>query len=454
MKRKGQLLLLALLAGSPGMASAGAFDQLRSMAGGSGNIPPVGNPECVSGCEGSGTQGSDGGNDEGGSGVFGWIDYWQEQQQIQQQQQQQKQQQEEKQRKQAAFQLNEQGNRAYEGRNWASAVELYRKALEKSPHDKVIQQNLRNAERELARQEELRKEQSAYRQRMQQLLAVMPVSRPLASSIQAGGARTKVPLPGFSPQQWDAYLAAQETADRLYAKRNREGALSDEEAAAFFAALRRRNELWAEATQQPLADDEREALRLALPRVVSKRLLDLSSVMQMLQQDNKAGEAAAPFAADRRQNAEAARQAPSADAISNALVADFSADKATKLLETETGEAIEAARGEKYKARYERLLGFGRVAVKAWQGGPPAAGAETADLLVAQMPEPMGARAEMAVEGGRLYSKVAYQALNRFMVDAMQATGSSFDPEAFWKNFNAQLGESQKGIRTWVQFGE
>jgi len=188
--------------------------------------------------------------------------------------------------------------------------------------------------------------------------------------------------------------------------------------------------------------------------VVNKALLN--SVMQMFQQGGTPDASSAPAGTspDRRLAAAADPKLQPKDAITTALVAEFSADKATMLIESATGDAIEAAHGEKFKGRYENMLSVGRIAVKALGGGAGAAGAETANLLISKMPEPMAARAEFAVEGGRMYSKVAYQVLNRFMVDAMNATGAGFDAEAFWKRFNDELSESRKGVKAWVQFGE
>lgn len=433
-------------------APAGAFGQLLDAAGGGlPNVPPVSNPECVSGCDGNSEP--HGRDDEGGGnrGIWGLVDRWQEAQQERRQQQLQQQQEQERQNKQEAFNLNERGNKAFEKREWTTAVDLYRQALAKSPRDKVIQQNLHNAEQEKASQEELRKEQSEYRKRMEKLVALMPVNKPLSKHEKVSA---KVPLPGFTREQWKEYLDAQETVARLYAKLNRDGVLSDPDSATFYSALRRRNELYATATAQPLPAEEREKIRLFLPQVVNKALL--SSIMQMFRDDQKPAASQEPrvASADRRV-ADSTKQEPSrSDAITTAFVADFFSDKITDSIEEESGEAIERARGEKYRGRYEKLIDLGHIAVKAREGGVAAAGAETADLVISKIPEPLGPHAEFAVEGGRMYSKVAYEALNRFMTDAMKGTGATFDREAFWREFNNDLTKKQKGVKEWVTFGE
>ena len=57
-------------------------------------------------------------------------------------------------RKAEAFKLNEKGNQAYKARNWKEAIDYYKKALMKSPNDKVIRQNLTIAQNALAEEKE------------------------------------------------------------------------------------------------------------------------------------------------------------------------------------------------------------------------------------------------------------------------------------------------------------
>ena len=66
-------------------------------------------------------------------------------------------------RKAEAFKLNEKGNQAYSAGNWKEAIDYYKKALNKSPNDSVIRQNLTKAKSAFAeednriREENLRK---------------------------------------------------------------------------------------------------------------------------------------------------------------------------------------------------------------------------------------------------------------------------------------------------------
>jgi hypothetical protein len=426
---------------------AGAFDQLQSMAGGgSVYVPPVNDPVCVSGCEASGSEGEGvRGNNSSGPNLFDRISQWQQQRAL-------KRQQEEQQKRQEAFSLNEQGNRSFEKRDWDASISLYKQALSKSPADRVIQENLRRAEQEKRRIEELQKERSEFRKKMGSLVTLLPAVK--SSSKIVAIQKSVVPFPGFTSEQWAEYLAAQETVSLLYARLHKDGKLSDADAASFYKALSRRNELWALTAGQPHNDEERDNLLIPLPRVVSKALLD--SVLGMFQSDASSASSPAPKAAapDRRLASESNSRVPPKDPITTAFASDFFADKMTDILESETGDAVEAAHGELMKNRYESMLAVGRIAVSTAKDGVPAAGAETADLIISMIPKPARAHAEFAVEGGRMYSKVAYQALNRFMADAMNATGTSFDAEAFWKNFNDDLAASQKGVKAWIQFGE
>jgi hypothetical protein len=423
------------------MAYAGAYQQLLDMTGGgSVYVPPPSNPECVSGCGGDDYE-SDGGERRS------WIDVIQEQREEAQRQAERERQANEQKRKQEAFNLNEQGNRAYEKQQWTTAVELYTKAREKSPTDKVIQSNLEAAERELRREEERKAEQSEYRKKMGKISALLPKPKP--QSIGEERVKSSVPLPGFSAEQWKEYAQMRDIVNTLYAQLNRDGKLSDEEAQKFYAALKRRNELWLHAVEQPMSDGEREKLRLALPTVIHKALLKLDAVMNQLDPSAKS-----TLPADRFPDRRSERPSSKPDAIMTVFESDFFADKGSEYLEYEVGETIEAVHGDAMKSKYENLLGVGHIAIAAKENGTAGALAGTADFIISKMPEPLSAHAGLATEGGRMYANVAYRALNRFMSDAMRATGAEFDAETFWKRFDDDLTLGQKGVKQWIEFGE
>lgn len=421
-------------------AYAGAYQQLLDMTGGgSVYVPPPSNPECVSGCGGS-----DYSNDMGER--RSWIDVIREQREEAELQAKQERQVNEQKQKQEAFSLNEQGNRAYEKQQWSTAIGLYKKALEKSPTDKVIKNNLEGAERELRREEERKVEQTEYRSKMGKIASLMPKPKP--KSIENVKERSVVPFPGFSAERWKEYREMEIIVNTLYAKLNRDGKLTDEEAQKFYSALNRRNALWFEASQQPMSIEEREKLTLSLPSVIRKSLLNLNVLMNKLEPSVKSEKKVEQYP-DRRN-----LQGSKHDAIMTAFESDFFADKGGEFLEYETGETIEAVHGDVMKNRYENLLGIGHIVVEAKENGLPGALAETADFVISKMPEPLSAHAGLAVEGGRMYSNVVYRALNRFMTDATKATGHEFDSETFWKRFDEDLSIGLKGVKQWIEFGE
>lgn len=440
MIKKGKVVSILIGTAWSALAYAGGYQQLLDMTGGgSVYVPPVGNPECVSGCGGS-DYGSDAGERRS------WIDAIREQREEAELRAQQERQANEQKKKQEAFNLNEQGNRAYEKQQWLIAIDLYKKALEKSPADKVIKSNLEGAERELRREEEYNAEQTEYRARMGKIAALMPKPKP--RSISSEKERSTVPIPGFSIDQWNEYRQMENIVNTLYAKLNREGKLNDDEAQKFYSALNRRNALWLQATQQPMNRDARETLTLSLPTIIHKSLLNLDVLMNKLEPSKKAQTEAVRYP-DRRDF-----QQSKPDAIMTAFTSDFFADQGAAFLEYETGEAIEAVHGDIMKNRYENLLGIGHIVVEAKENGLPGGLAETADFVISKIPEPLSTHAGLAVEGGRMYSNVAYRALNRFMTDAMRAAGSEFDAEAFWKRFDEDLSLGQKGVKQWIEFGE
>ncbi|MDD4930242.1 MAG: hypothetical protein PHP85_13330 [Gallionella sp.] len=411
-----------------------------------GDVPEASGPECVMWC-GNGSDASDntGGSENNSSEGSNFWQNLEERARVAAER-----------RRTEGVALNAQGNTAYSKRSWVDALRLYRQALQRIPGDLVILQNIKNAEIEISREgaekkrqddenkrlEEQRREQAEYRKRMGKLVGMMP--EPDRKVL----ARNPVPLPGFTGENWKAYQQAQSTVDQLYARLNREGALSDADSTAFYAALRRRNALWSDAADQPLDAAERDRLRLSLPVIINKARLSLSAMMGGTQADGKPN-AAQP---DRRVSS-ADRNSPD-DAITNAFVADFFSDKIVEVSESAVGDAVEGAHGELMKDRFEKLLGLGKVATRAAEGDMPGAGAESVDFIISRMPEPMTPHAEFAVEGGRMYSNLVYQALNRFMVDAMKVAGGNFDAEAFLQRFEASLTPEQKGVKKWIQFGE
>jgi tetratricopeptide (TPR) repeat protein len=409
-------LLAAVLAGSWVSAARGQ------------GIPPVNGPVCVSGCPEDGPAGSSGTDrgSGGGPNLFDRIAQAVEASRVR--------------HRQEAHQKNEAGVAEFKRGNYAEALRLFRQAEGADPDgDPVIRQNVKNAESALAaqraereREEKLRKEQEEYRQGARKLAALMPPVR-VAPPGGARGERSRVPPLGFPPERWRAYLEAQQVVDVLYEKVSQGSPLTDAEAQTFYEALRRRNALWAEAQAGPRDEGDREALRLSVPVRPGPPL------------SRGAPAGAAPEAPDRR-----AGEGPSrSDALTHAFVADHLTDQQLKVGDRAVADWLQV-HGEAAPGRFERLVGVARVVVKAHKGGAPEAGAELADFGISRLPEPLSLRAELAKEGGRVYSDVAFRALDRFMIDAMAAVGQDFDPVAFRQRVKAELSAGQKGASAWA----
>ncbi|MCK4537062.1 MAG: hypothetical protein KAT93_08615, partial [Desulfuromonadales bacterium] len=91
-----------------------------------------------------------------------------------------------------------------------------------------------------------------------------------------------------------------------------------------------------------------------------------------------------------------------------------------------------------------------KIAMAASEGDISSGLSSAVDFLVGEIPLP---QATLAVEGGRIYSKVAFQATNRFMTDAMTAVGGTFDAEAFWNDFKNDLTVGQKTVMEFISYG-
>lgn len=405
------LLLTGLLA--PGGAAQGQY------------IPPVSAPTCVSGCEEQRPASTAGGNaGSSGPGLFERLARWREEAAAR--------------RRAEARTQNQQGMAASQRGDLAAALRLFRQAEENDPDDAAIRQNVRGAEAALAAQQEaqrrqaaLRQEQEAFRQEARRLAAQMPVIRVVPPASAASTSRARVPPPGFPAERWREYLAAQEAVDLLYGRLDRAGVLTDAEAELFFQALQRRNALWAEGQARPLDGADRERLRLRLPVVAGRP----------------------PPPVEARPAPEELRPSPElspADTLTLSFVSDRMSDQLSTAGEDQVGAWLKATRGKKAPGHFMRTLGLVRVAVKGAQEGTSEAGAELVDFAISQVPTPYGARAELAVEGGRGYSAVTMRALDRFMVDAMAAVGQPFDPVAFRKRANEDLDRWQKGYGAWA----
>ena len=341
-----------------------------------------------------------------------------------------------------AQQQNDQGVAAFKRGNYAEALRLFRQAVKNSPSDAVMRQNVKNAEDAIERErnaqrhaEEQSRKQAEFRKQNEKMVSLMTPVPPGQTPLSAGVSTHAIPPPAkpavLSADEWRELQRCADEVNRLYTKLNTKGVLSDADAQTFYAALQQRNALWSKAVSEPLTVWERDRLRLELP-VAPRRALSAEDARDS---DRHVG---APSLSER-------------DKFITNMLAEHSADKTGEIIDTKTGKVIEKAMGPEAAERFENLTGYARVAVKAREGAPEA-GAETVDVIISKLPRPMSSRAEMAKDGGKIYSKVVYRALGDFIDKVNKGFGFNIDKD---KILNGEdMTDQQKGVKEWVGFGD
>jgi len=124
-------------------------------------------------------------------------------------------------------------------------------------------------------------------------------------------------------------------------------------------------------------------------------------------------------------------------------------DQLSSVAESGVDEGLDAL-GE---AAAEQLLGkstgygefkaLAQIAVAYKQEGTAGAMAESANWLIGQIPLP---QAGFAVWGGRFGASIAFEALNKFMTDAMSAVGVEFDKDKFWAQVREDANTWKKAV--------
>ncbi len=256
------------------------------------------------------------------------------------------------------------------------------------------------------------------------------------SAIPAGLAKPG----GLSPDEWRKAGEAQRTIDRLYSK----WPLSGEEIKQLDQAQAQRNSLWRKAISvQGLTAEERERLRLDFhvrglragepPQpVISKDTLEKWSK----QEERPA-----------KESASSAPQPALVNPVTSYVLKEFLINRPTAGVEYIGQELADTIDGGD---SFGNFLGLAKIAVAYKTEGAAAARAATADFLVGLIPYP---QASFAVEGGRVYAKASFQALNKFMTEAMKATGGNFDKERFWAELKSESSQGMQGYMEWIGNG-
>lgn len=245
---------------------------------------------------------------------------------------------------------------------------------------------------------------------------------------------------GLSADEWNRAGEAQRQMDALYAK----WPLSAAESVALEQAENQRNSLWKKAISVPgLTAEERERLRLEF-HVRGQRAGDapLPSVTTgFVEKWTKAENVQTP-------EPTSSKPAPEAvNPLTSYLMKESLINKPTAGIEY-IGEQIADVAAE--DAPFGNVLGLAKVPVAYATEGQASARAAAADFLVGLIPYP---QASFAVDGGRVYAKVAFQSLNKFMTDAMKATGADFDKEQFWSELKGESSKGMQGLMEWIGNG-
>ncbi|MHB0998595.1 MAG: hypothetical protein ACYC27_05055 [Armatimonadota bacterium] len=243
---------------------------------------------------------------------------------------------------------------------------------------------------------------------------------------------------GLTDAEWKEAAECQQGLDALY----KNWPLSAADIALADKLEARRNTLWRKAISIPgLTAEERERFRLKLHTLNTQSDKPIPTITDETKKQWAKPPPPLP-------NSPQAKPTPPAiNPIGSLLVGEFALGQAQGAVEF-GGEIWADSILEENK--YGDFLGISKIAVAYKEGGAASAIAETGNFLVGKIPFP---QATIAVEGGRLYSNVVFQAQNKFMTDAMKAAGGEFDKEKFWSDFNEDLNVWQRAVKEFIGYG-
>ena len=264
------------------------------------------------------------------------------------------------------------------------------------------------------------------------------VSLPGTPVVCADGGFGEGPVPqGLTESEWKEAADAQQQLDALYAH----WPLSASEIALADKLEAQRDRLWKKAISVPgLTAEERERFRLKLHTLNANSV----PVPSINQETSKQWQRVPELQSSPGQEK---TPAPSSNPVATWLVGEFGVGQAQSAVESGGEEWADRILDEH---SYGDFLGVAKIAVAYKEGGASGAVTEGLNYLVGKIPIP---QASLAVEGGRQYANVAFQAENRFMTAAMEGAGGEFDKDQFWSSFNADLNVWQKAVVGWVGYG-
>jgi len=394
-----------------------------------------------------------------------------------------------KKRKNEAYELNRKGNQAYKSANWKGAVSYYREALNKSPNDKVIRQNLTNAQKALAKEYAKKKNATNLNKKGNQAynsknwrqaidyyknaLKNSPNNRVIKQNlIYAQKALAKE----YAKKKNATNL--NKKGNQAYKSRNWRQAIDYYKNALGNSPNNRvikKNLIYA---QNALATEQRKKEKQQIEQKRKKRLATRQKRKIKEQKDKVlklvkrfaavSAEVDLPVSANTRVNEAICEQNSSFIEImnSNAITPEEKRKYKLKLPilnknvvpQLDMSSQTSASRHESFFTENlsmdqyvgSNLRGLDKVSrlFKEIRKEVIAQGiSKTIDLLIGTIRNP---RIATAMKGGKVVSNAAFDALNKFMEAAMKAVGGHHDSKQFWKDCHTPFSEKKEKAKTWT----
>jgi tetratricopeptide (TPR) repeat protein len=352
---------------------------------------------------------------------------------------------------------NNQGNQAFNNRDWESAVSFYRRAVRLNPSDPVIRQNLQNAKEKLDDQKHNEKLTKEYDRALEvrnkkveeQRKVFEKNKQPLVKIIQSNIQKHVVPDPaidainqvsstnpsfgggnmpasiqrigGLTEQEWSDARAYQRQIDDIY----QVWPVPAKDIAQLDALEIKRNDLWKKAISVPgLTSVEREKLKLKLytediyAKVSSTPILSKIQIKgwKMAEQNTVSQDMDNSTASSKSEGAKI-------NSVLKTMLGDMVADKATEIIDEAATDFAKSHLGEKVGPMYGDAIAVTRIILNTSNEGAGAGFSESLELAIDKVKSP---RAKMTLEAGKIYLDYSLNAFDKFKEEV--------------KKFNAAMG--------------
>ncbi len=348
-----------------------------------------------------------------------------------------------------ARELNQLGINKYNQRDWESAIKYFKQALKKSPSDGVIRQNLKNAENNLAnakalvenarlemlRQEEERrraaelKKMAAEKQRkfyddklaMLQLInragkiagssstSYLPANNVVPPATQYfAAAGTGIHVGGLTEEEWVQAREMQAAIDKIQT----EWPIPGKDIKLLDELIIKRNRLWEKAISIPgLTADERASLRLKL--YTASLTANSPEYHTVPTEKLKAWKMMVPPINNKKELSLIPGQTRMLG-----MMSEYNSDKSQQLMEYKMEKFVQRRMGEEAGEHFSQFLAFVKIPYTAFTEGAAATRAEAADYAIGFITTP---QSRIAVDGGRIYSHIFLQTINKFMEETAKS---------------------------------